>query len=348
VVVPNEGQFHAQQIHQAQMQQAQIQQVQNLQRVQFQNLVANQGNGPNMQTSPQQLQRFMHLQQLQNQEARVQAQSRENANKGRKIRGEYKQTTSQPTTAKPTQKRRKKDPNEPKKPPTAFFLFMKSNREGIRIENPEAKVTDIAKIAGEIWRNMDRDQRGEYTIWHDKLKSLYDSQVSCFKKKIKYEGEDYDDILPAKFRKSRMMGQAVARKRGGEKDDVDLIVVGEKDRKIENNQIEKGTASIYRNIENGNTGNTSESVNVRRMIVGTNAKVNIETMNVENSTGNARIEFDCVNLLVPDTDKWNKKIETHLATNDISASNDDVQSKQLSQTLQQQESSSSLVTKSDK
>ena len=37
-----------------------------------------------------------------------------------------------------------------------------------------------------------------------------------------------------------------------------------------------------------------------------------------------------------------------MATNDISASNDDVQSKQLSQTLQQQESTSSLVTKSDK
>lgn len=346
--IPNEGsQFHAQQVHQAQMHQAQVQQVQNLQRVQFQNLVSNHGNGPNMQTSPQELQRFMHLQQLQNQEARVQAQNRENAPQGIKIRGEYKHTTTQPNTARPTQKRRKKDPNEPKKPPTAFFLFMKSNRESIRNDNPEAKVTDIAKIAGEIWRNMDRDQRGEYTIWHDKLKSLYDNQISCFKKKVKYEGEDYDDILPSKFRKSRIMGQAVGRKRGGEKVDEDVIVIGEKERKVENKQIQKGSASIHRNIENGNTEN-SGNVNVRRMIVGTNDSTNNESMNVENSNENARTGFDCVNLLVSDTDKWNKKIENQMATNDISASNDDVQSKQLSQTLQQQESTSSLVTKSDK
>ena len=124
-------------------------------------------------------------------------------------------STSKPGKKNANEKKRKpRDPNEPKKPPTAFFLFMKSNREKIRLEHPDAKVTGIAKIAGELWRNMDSDARHKYTLYHDGLKKIYDEQIECFKKGEKYEGQQYDDILPVEFRKTRgLYGQAVARKR---------------------------------------------------------------------------------------------------------------------------------------
>lgn len=44
--------------------------------------------------------------------------------------------------------------DKPKRPLSAYMLWLNSAREGIKKENPGIKVTEIAKKGGEIWRGM--------------------------------------------------------------------------------------------------------------------------------------------------------------------------------------------------
>lgn len=48
----------------------------------------------------------------------------------------------------------KKDDGRPKRPNTAFMIYMTENREKIKADNPGISFTDIAKKAGEIWKEM--------------------------------------------------------------------------------------------------------------------------------------------------------------------------------------------------
>ncbi|XP_065867070.1 high mobility group B protein 7-like isoform X2 [Euphorbia lathyris] len=71
-----------------------------------------------------------------------------------------------PTSTAPKSKRAKKDPSKPKRPPTAFFIFMKTFKEA----NPGSKdVKRVAKEAGEKWKSMSDDEKKQY---HDKAAEL--------------------------------------------------------------------------------------------------------------------------------------------------------------------------------
>jgi high mobility group protein B2 len=43
---------------------------------------------------------------------------------------------------------------KPKRPLSAYMLWLNEARIGIKKENPDFKVTEIAKKGGELWRNM--------------------------------------------------------------------------------------------------------------------------------------------------------------------------------------------------
>jgi len=68
----------------------------------------------------------------------------------------------------------KKDPNAPKRPPTAFFLFSKDHRAVIKSNNPGAGVTDVAKLLGAAWQNLSDRERKRYYGIADKEKAKYD------------------------------------------------------------------------------------------------------------------------------------------------------------------------------
>jgi structure-specific recognition protein 1 len=50
--------------------------------------------------------------------------------------------------------KQEKDEKKPKRPPTAFMLYLNANRDKIKSENPGIAVTDIAKKGGEMWRDL--------------------------------------------------------------------------------------------------------------------------------------------------------------------------------------------------
>ena len=54
-------------------------------------------------------------------------------------------------------KRAKKDPNAPKKPLSAYMLFLQDKRADIKAKYPGCSVADIAKKGGEMW-NAQKDR----------------------------------------------------------------------------------------------------------------------------------------------------------------------------------------------
>lgn len=55
---------------------------------------------------------------------------------------------------KPRKSKKEKDSNKPKRPATAFMLWLNSARDQIKAENPGIAVTEIAKKGGEMWREL--------------------------------------------------------------------------------------------------------------------------------------------------------------------------------------------------
>lgn len=44
--------------------------------------------------------------------------------------------------------------DRPKRPLSAYMLWLNDNRESIKKENPGIKVTEVAKRGGELWRAL--------------------------------------------------------------------------------------------------------------------------------------------------------------------------------------------------
>ena len=54
-------------------------------------------------------------------------------------------------------KRRRRDPNAPKKPPSAYNLFMKDASVKIRKENPKITAKEVMVLVGKMWREQKSD-----------------------------------------------------------------------------------------------------------------------------------------------------------------------------------------------
>lgn len=48
-----------------------------------------------------------------------------------------------------------KDPNAPKRPQSAYFLWLNENRDKIREDNPGISITEVSKKAGELWKEVE-------------------------------------------------------------------------------------------------------------------------------------------------------------------------------------------------
>ena len=76
---------------------------------------------------------------------------------------------------KKEKKKEKKQQKKGTKGPTAYFLFMKENRDAVKTQlGDEAKITEISKKLGEMWRDLSQAQREE---WKEKAKALAPPKV---------------------------------------------------------------------------------------------------------------------------------------------------------------------------
>ncbi|EDW60908.1 high mobility group protein D [Drosophila novamexicana] len=68
--------------------------------------------------------------------------------------------------------------DKPKRPLSAYMLWLNSARESIKRENPGIKVTEVAKRGGELWRAM--KDKSEWEAKAAKAKDDYDRAVKDF------------------------------------------------------------------------------------------------------------------------------------------------------------------------
>ncbi|CAG9102879.1 unnamed protein product [Plutella xylostella] len=90
-------------------------------------------------------------------------------------------TISEPATRKKKDKskKREKDANAPKRPSTAFMLWLNENRKGILEDNPGIKVTEVAKKGGELWRDL--KDKSEWEEKASKAKEEYNKAMDKYK-----------------------------------------------------------------------------------------------------------------------------------------------------------------------
>jgi hypothetical protein len=75
-----------------------------------------------------------------------------------------------------------RDANKPKRPGTAFMLFMVDFRKEIAGKEPEGGVAALAKLGGERWRNMNEEEKKPYVEKQNECKQAYEAKMEEYRK----------------------------------------------------------------------------------------------------------------------------------------------------------------------
>uniref|UniRef100_A0A3B5L4X8 FACT complex subunit SSRP1 n=1 Tax=Xiphophorus couchianus TaxID=32473 RepID=A0A3B5L4X8_9TELE len=110
-----------------------------------------------------------------------------------------------------SEQKKQKDKAGPKRPMSAYMLWLNSSRERIKSENPGISITEISKKAGEMWRQLNKDEKEEWETKAGEAKRQYD--------KLKKEYKESGGGSTSKKRKSGGKKDEKTRKSsGGEKE----------------------------------------------------------------------------------------------------------------------------------
>ncbi|KAF3448903.1 hypothetical protein FNV43_RR10303 [Rhamnella rubrinervis] len=77
-----------------------------------------------------------------------------------------------------------KDPNKPKRPSSAFFVFLEEFRKEFKKENPNVKaVSAVGKAGGSKWKSMSSAEKAPYEAKAAKRKADYEKQMKAYNRK---------------------------------------------------------------------------------------------------------------------------------------------------------------------
>ncbi|KAJ7547762.1 hypothetical protein O6H91_08G103500 [Diphasiastrum complanatum] len=109
-----------------------------------------------------------------------------------------KDLTIKKRQAKPDRKA-KKDPNQPKRPPSAFFVFLEEFRKSYKEKHPDVKgVSVIGKAGGEKWKQLTDTEKQPYVKKALQKKADYDKSLAAYKLK-----KSNEDASPGESEKSK-------------------------------------------------------------------------------------------------------------------------------------------------
>ncbi|XP_024393378.1 uncharacterized protein [Physcomitrium patens] len=81
-----------------------------------------------------------------------------------------------------TKKKAAKDSDMPKRPPSAYFIFMETFRKEFKAANPDVKgVTASAKAGGEKWLSMSEEEKAPYVAEASVRKGQYEQAMTAYK-----------------------------------------------------------------------------------------------------------------------------------------------------------------------
>ena len=78
-------------------------------------------------------------------------------------------------------KRKKKDPNAPKRPLSAFFLFCHDERPAVKQIHPSYSVGEVAKELGERWAKVSPEAKQKYEASAQIEKGRYEKDMANYK-----------------------------------------------------------------------------------------------------------------------------------------------------------------------
>ncbi|XP_010454621.1 PREDICTED: high mobility group B protein 7-like [Camelina sativa] len=108
----------------------------------------------------------------------LEAQVVETHTEAKKKTAEKKKSTSDEPKAKRVRKAKSSSTsNKPKRPLTAFFIFMNDFRKTYSEENPFINVKDVAKRGGEKWKSLSEEEKKVYTDKAAELKAEYNKKM---------------------------------------------------------------------------------------------------------------------------------------------------------------------------
>ena len=82
---------------------------------------------------------------------------------------------------------KKKDPNAPKRPLSAFFIFSQEERPKVKLQNASLSVADVAKVIGEKWRSAPEDTKRRFEKAAKEAKERYELEMQAYKQTGKLE-----------------------------------------------------------------------------------------------------------------------------------------------------------------
>ncbi|KAK2891356.1 hypothetical protein Q8A67_013999 [Cirrhinus molitorella] len=82
---------------------------------------------------------------------------------------------------KPRKEKKVKDAGAPKRPMSAYMLWLNGNRERIKSENPGISVTEISKKAGEMWKQLGKDRKEEWDKKAEEAKKQYEKAMKEYR-----------------------------------------------------------------------------------------------------------------------------------------------------------------------
>merc|ERR1719228_2013278 len=74
-----------------------------------------------------------------------------------------------------------KDPNAPKKPLSAYFLFSQEERLKVKAENPDYSITEVAKELGKRWATLNPALKNSYEQRYQDARKVYDQEMNHYK-----------------------------------------------------------------------------------------------------------------------------------------------------------------------
>lgn len=130
--------------------------------------------------------------------------------KKEKEKKKEKKVVKEKKERKPRKEKKRKDPGGPKRPMSAYMLWLNSSRERIKSENPGISITEISKKAGEMWRQLGKEEKEEWEAKAGEAKREYD----IAKKEYKESGGGASSS-PKKEKKKAGKKEERKRKSGG-------------------------------------------------------------------------------------------------------------------------------------
>ena len=87
-----------------------------------------------------------------------------------------------------SKRKKKRDPNEPQKPVSAYALFFRDSQASIKAANPNAAFGDVSKIVASMWDNLDPDAKANYKKRTENAKKDYLKKLAAYRASLVSKG----------------------------------------------------------------------------------------------------------------------------------------------------------------